>query len=537
MSAVTQNNYTGNGSTTTYSFTFPYLKASDIKASLDAVETTAFTLPTATTLQFNTAPGNGVQIKIFRETGVDNLTATFYAGSAIKSEDLNDNFTQNLYKTQEVGQRSLSTLGGTMTGTLNMGEDANIVFEGATDDAHETTLTVTDPTADRTITLPNVTGTVITTGDTGTVTSTMIADGAVTSTDIADGTIVNADINASAAIAGTKINPDFGSQNIVTTGTVNGVSTTELAILDGATLSTSELNTLDGVTSTAAELNILDGVTANATEINKLDGLTASTSELNQAAGITGGIQTQINSKQPLDSELTELATMGSGTASSLADLTQAEVQTLDGITASTSELNLLDGKSIVTSIGASPTDVQIPSAQAVNERIVEVVTEVGGFVPIPNENNFPDANPDINDGAGTIVSIKALAANLVANGSGVATIANGNVSSNATITINGLTAGSTTAAGLGILVETTSTLHTYVFHRQVVDSAGVSNAQTLVSDFNDRYQISASAPSTHPDGSALGDGDLWFDTSTNIMKVYDLGNTCLLYTSPSPRD
>ena len=105
MSAVTQNNYTGNGSTTTYSFTFPYLKASDIKASLDAVETTAFTLPTATTLQFNTAPGNGVQIKIFRETGVDNLTATFYAGSAIKSEDLNDNFTQNLYKTQEVGGR------------------------------------------------------------------------------------------------------------------------------------------------------------------------------------------------------------------------------------------------------------------------------------------------------------------------------------------------------------------------------------------------------------------------------------------------
>ena len=525
MSAVTQKNYTGNGSTTTYSFTFPYLKASDIKASLDAVETTAFTLPTATTLQFNTAPGNGVQIKIFRETGVDNLTATFYAGSAIKSEDLNDNFTQNLYKTQEVGQRSLSTLGGTMTGTLNMGEDADITFEGATDNANETTITVADPTADRTITFPDTTGTVITTGDTGTVTSTMIADGTVTSTDIADGTIVNADINASAAIAGTKISPDFGSQNVVTTGTVNGVSTTELSILDGATLSTSELNTLDGVTSTAAELNILDGVTANATEINKLDGLTATTAELNQAAGITSGIQSQIDGKQPLDSELTELATMGSGTADALADLTQAEVQTLDGITASTSELNLLDGKSIVTSIGASPTDVQIPSAQAVNERIVEVVTEVGGFVPIANETSFPTTNTDINDGAGTIVSIKALAANLVANGSGVATISNGAGSGN-TVTINGLGNSQTIAAGKGILVETTTTLHTYVFHRESLDSTDVSNAQNLVSDFNDRYQISASAPSNHPDGSALGDGDLWFDTSANVMKVYDLGNT-----------
>ena len=125
--AVTQNEYTGNGSTTNYSFTFPYLKASDIKASLDAVETTAFTLTNATTLQFNTAPTNGAKIKIFRETGVDNLTATFYAGSAIKSEDLNDNFTQNLYVTQEVNQRYLSTLGGTMTGNLNLGEDADLV--------------------------------------------------------------------------------------------------------------------------------------------------------------------------------------------------------------------------------------------------------------------------------------------------------------------------------------------------------------------------------------------------------------------------
>ena len=266
-------------------------------------------------------------------------------------------------------------------------------------------------------------------------------------------------------------------------------------------------------------------MTANATEINKLDGLTATTAELNQAAGITSGIQTQLDGKQPLDAELTELATMGSGTASSLADLTSAEVQTLDGITASTSELNLLDGKSIVTSIGASPTDVQIPSAQAVNERIVELVTEVGGFVPIANETSFPTTNPDLNDGAGTIVSIKALASNLTSNGSGVATIANGAGSGN-TVTINGLANSATYTAGKGILVETTTTLHTYTFHREAIDATGVTNAQTLVNDFNDRYQVSGSAPSNHPDGSALQDGDLWFDTSANVMKVYDLGNT-----------
>lgn len=52
--------------------------------------------------------------------------------------------------------------------------DSSIVFEGSTSDAYETTLTVADPTADRTITLPNISGTVITSGDTDTVTETMI---------------------------------------------------------------------------------------------------------------------------------------------------------------------------------------------------------------------------------------------------------------------------------------------------------------------------------------------------------------------------
>jgi len=49
-------------------------------------------------------------------------------------------------------------------------------------------------------------------------TASAIANNTVTSAKIVDGAIVNADVNNSAAIAGTKINPDFGSQNVVTTG-------------------------------------------------------------------------------------------------------------------------------------------------------------------------------------------------------------------------------------------------------------------------------------------------------------------------------
>ena len=97
--ATTSNSYTGNGSTVDFSFTFPYLKSSDIKVSVDEVVqslTTHYTLHNATTIRFGTAPATGKAIKIYRDTASAELAATFYPGSAIRSSDLNDNYTQNL---------------------------------------------------------------------------------------------------------------------------------------------------------------------------------------------------------------------------------------------------------------------------------------------------------------------------------------------------------------------------------------------------------------------------------------------------------
>ena len=118
--AVTQNLYTGDGSTVLFSFTFPYQATTDIKVSVDGTLTTAFSLANATTIQFNTAPANSAAVKIFRETNVDTLTAEFFSGSAIRAADLNNNFDQILYSTQETRTRSLNASGGTMTGPLNM---------------------------------------------------------------------------------------------------------------------------------------------------------------------------------------------------------------------------------------------------------------------------------------------------------------------------------------------------------------------------------------------------------------------------------
>jgi hypothetical protein len=136
----------------------------------------------------------GLQSKVSDSTSTTSST-TIASSTAVKAA-------------YDLANAALPKAGGTVTGNLEIGNTGSLTFEGATADAFETTLAVVNPTADRTITLPNVTGTVVTTGDTGSVTSTMILDG----------TILNADVNASAAIAGTKISPDFGSQNIATTG-------------------------------------------------------------------------------------------------------------------------------------------------------------------------------------------------------------------------------------------------------------------------------------------------------------------------------
>lgn len=99
--ALTYNEYTGDGSTVLFSFTFPYIEQDDIKVSLDGQPTTEYTLANATTVQMNVAPSSGVTVRIYRQTSGDALQATFYPGSAIRAQDLNDDFEQVLFIAQE----------------------------------------------------------------------------------------------------------------------------------------------------------------------------------------------------------------------------------------------------------------------------------------------------------------------------------------------------------------------------------------------------------------------------------------------------
>ena len=147
--------------------------------------------------------------------------------------------TNSSHQAGTLDDRYVNSNGDTLTGnlilnaglTLNSSDiylnNGSITFEGSSANAFETTLSVANPSADRTVTIPDVSGTLVTTGDSGSITSSMIADGA----------IMNADINASAAIGLSKLangtlpsGVQVASANIVNGSIVDADLSTSAAI-------------------------------------------------------------------------------------------------------------------------------------------------------------------------------------------------------------------------------------------------------------------------------------------------------------------
>ena len=262
------------------------------------------------------------------------------------------------------------------------------VFEGATDDAHETTLTTIDPTADRTISLPNVSGT----------------------------------LPVLAAASTTQITSTPEELNIL-----DGVTATasELNALDGITSSVSELNILDGVTATAAELNLIDGsaagtianskaviygssgevnattlqiagtaITSTAAELNILDGVTATTSELNLMDGGTTAGTTAVAGADGIVTN--DNGTMRQTTTDTFDTYLAQTTKTLTNKTISGSDNTLsnignssLSNSAITVSDGSNTTAVALGGTMTFAGTTNEVeVSESSGTVTIGLPNN-----------------------------------------------------------------------------------------------------------------------------------------------------
>jgi hypothetical protein len=558
--ALAENTYVGNGSAVLYSFTFPYLATTDIKVSLDGVDTIAYTLANATTVQFNAAPTNGTKIRIYRVTNADTAKATFYPGSTVRAQDLNANFNQVLYNTQETVERRLDRSGGELFGNLSFTAGQGLIFEGATDDAFETSLLGGDPTADRTLNLPNSSGNLVSTGDVGTVATSMIADSNVTTAKIANSNVTTAKIAdqnvTTAKIADSNVTTDKIANLNVTTAKINdlGVTTAKIADLNVTTgkiadsnVTTPKIADQNVTTAKIADSNvttvkIADGnvTTAKILDANvvtaKIADQNVTTAKIADLNVTTGKLADQSVTNDKIADGTIALAKLTDGAVVTNAEVLGATVNDSSVFTTSASDLRYFrqdTSETIFSGDTWSSSDQRIASTAAIDKRIIDLVDDVGGFVPIANETSFPAANPDINspDGAGTIISIKELSASYTPS-SGTVTIPNGAGAGN-NVTITGVT--SNLPAGFGVLVETTATLHTYTFHRLTPKATEVSTVagsiaavQTAainvvdINNFSDLYQIGPNAPTTRYDSSPIQPGDLWFDTLAQVIKAWD---------------
>jgi hypothetical protein len=142
----------------------------------------------------------------------------------------------------ELETEKLALAGGTMTGELLIGSAGSFAFEGSTANAYETYLTAADPTADRTITFPDQSGNVIVSGN---------------------ASIVNADINASAAIAFSKL-AALTSANILV-GNSSNVATSVAMSGDVTISNTGATTVVSGSTSVAGKLQLTDSTSSTST--------------------------------------------------------------------------------------------------------------------------------------------------------------------------------------------------------------------------------------------------------------------------------
>ncbi len=422
--ATTENNFTGNGTRVSHAFTFPYLNTSDVKIGLklgtgaeQVLAATEYTFPNATTLKLSAidsattwqetsgAPKSAIKVRVHRKTADDNVASTFYPGSAIRSSDLNDNFIQNLYVTQEA---------------RNITSDSTTVAEEAKETA-DTAKT----TADTALATANTASSTATTASNTATTANTTANTASTNATNAVNTA-----NAASSAVGDKVNKDG--------------STTMTGALPMGT------KKITGMGDPTAAQDAATKAYVDAHLVDEDDLATNSATKPPSQQSVKAYIATTNYTKAEAD-----------------AKYFSADTETID------------------STESWSDADNRIATTKAIDNRVTTIVQDVGGFVPIANETSFPNTNPDVNNGAGTLVSIKALASSLTSNGSGVATIANGNVANSATVTINGLDNSTTYAAGYGMIVETTSTLHTYAFHRLLAKATEITSVNNNSSNIN----------------------------------------------------
>ena len=236
--------------------------------------------------------------------------------------------------------------------------------------------------------------------------------------------------------------------------------------------------------------------------------LSVATADIADGAVTTAKIAADaVTTAKIADAELKVLAGMQSGTASKLADST--------ALTADIADINQIDGMAKQTTI--SDDDTKFPTSGAVVDYVAAQLEPFGGFEAIADDQSFPNTQP----ASGVAISI-ADAAGIVVSGSNSSTT--GRTVGGTTVTINNISSqftSSTISSGVRFIVTSTGSGHVYNYHKATLPESDLANLSGDINDFNERYRVGSSNPTSSLDG-----GDLFFNTTSGKLLVYNAGTS-----------
>ena len=363
--ATTENTASGNGSQDSFPFTFPYLKDTDIKVSVGGVVktvTTHYTLHTPTTIKFtsgNIPPSGTNNVRIYRETADTALQATFYPGSAIRSGDLNDNFTQNLYVTQESNNDSTLALNNSRE------SDGDGTYTSAIDKASAAVTTANTASADAT--------TAVNTSNAANATAGTASTNATNALNTANA----ADANATTALNNSRESDGSGGYNkaidIANTAktTANTASSTATTASTNASAAVTTANTASSNATTAVN-------TANTASTNATNAVnTANTASTNASNAVTTANTASTNATTALNNSRESDGSGGYNSAISIAN------------TASTNATNAVStANTASTNASNAVTTANASAATVANSAIYQVVANYAGLPSLASVDN-----------------------------------------------------------------------------------------------------------------------------------------------------
>jgi chemotaxis protein histidine kinase CheA len=238
--------------------------------------------------------------------------------------------------TQTLTNKTLTAPTITNPSITGAGVDASIVFEGATADAHETTLTVVDPTQDNTITLPNTTGTVVLDTATQTLTNKTLTSPTISGSPVITG-LSSAGMSASSATPKDYVDSILGSATAASTSAASAATSATSAATSATSASNSATASATSATASATSATAAATSATSAAASATAAATSATSAAASESAAATSATSASTSASSASTSASSSLTSANSASTSATSSATSATASATSASAAATS--------------------------------------------------------------------------------------------------------------------------------------------------------------------------------------------------------